>query len=44
MALTEGDRHITARRGRTWAGLDERSRQTPDPSAAIYEAAADVRK
>lgn len=34
--------YVTDLRGRTWAALDERGGQTPDPSAATYEALADV--
>jgi site-specific DNA recombinase len=34
--------HVTDLRGRTWAALDERKGQAPDPSAATYEALANV--
>jgi site-specific DNA recombinase len=34
--------HVTDLRGRTWAALDERNGQAPDPSAATYEALAGV--
>lgn len=33
---------VTDLRGRTWAALDERDHGSPDPSAATYEALADV--
>lgn len=34
--------HVTDFRGRTWAALDERNGQAPDPSAATYDRLADV--
>ncbi len=34
--------YVNDLRGRTWAALDERNGQAPDPSAASYEALADV--
>jgi DNA invertase Pin-like site-specific DNA recombinase len=34
--------YVTDLRGRTWAALDERNGKAPDPSAATYEALADL--
>lgn len=34
--------YVTDHRGRTWAALDERDGDAPDPSAATYEALADL--